>query len=350
MKIVRQISGLRKHQRPVCLAVGFFDGLHLGHQEVLRRTQTYARSLGGEAWAMTFDPHPLKVLAPDAAPQILTDTAHKLSLLRQFGMDGCLLIPFNRRFAAIPAETFLTRLERDIPRLRCIFMGHDWRFGRNGTGDFALLAAWARGRGIVVKRVPAVRRAGIPVSSTRIRKAVSAGDLTGATTLLGRPFSILGTVVPGNRIGRKLGYPTANLDPHNEVSPPTGVYAVQAIVGQTAYPGLVNFGHHPSVKYVPSPLFELHLLDTRLSLYGRGIEVFFLRRLRPEKRFPDLDSLVAQIRRDEQSARRLLGGERLKNLWIRTLQRWRPDTIVPPKQTREKREKKGNRAQVQYGS
>ena len=344
------MSGLRQHKRPVCLAVGFFDGLHIGHQEVLLRTQAYARSIGGEAWAMTFDPHPLKVLAPQAAPELLTDTPHKLSLLKELGMDGCLLIPFNRRFAALSAELFLARLERDLPTLRCIFMGHDWRFGQNGKGGFTLLADWAKTRGIAVEQVPAVQRKGVPVSSTRTRKAVSTGDLPGAAALLGRPFSILGTVVPGNRIGRKLGYPTANLDPHNEVRPPTGVYAVQAVIKRAAYPGIVNFGHHPTIKHAPAPLFELHLLDTRLDLYGRTIEVFFLRQLREEQRFPDVQALVRQIGRDEQRARRLLNTRTLKNLWIRTLQRWRPDTIVPPKQTREKREKKGNRAQTQYGS
>jgi riboflavin kinase/FMN adenylyltransferase len=328
MKIIHQIAGLSRHTRPVCLAVGFFDGVHLGHQEVLRQTLARARAIGGEAWAMTFDPHPLKILAPDSAPLLLTDTRHKLELLRQFGLDGCLLVPFNRRFATTPADVFLKKLERGIPSLHSIFMGNDWRFGHQGTGDSTMLSTWARSRNIRVYQVPCVQNRNQAVSSTRIRKAVSAGRLSAAATLLGRPFSILGTVIQGNRIGRKLGYPTANLDPRNEAHPPTGVYAVQALVGRRSFPGIVNFGHHPTVARVARPLLELHLFDTRTPLYRRRIEVFFLHRLRAEQKFPDLKTLTRQISCDEQAARRVLATPVLKNSWIRALQRWHPEAIV----------------------
>jgi riboflavin kinase/FMN adenylyltransferase len=328
MKIIHQMSGLKRHTRPVCLAVGFFDGVHLGHQEVLRQTLARARAIGGEAWAMTFDPHPLKIISPDSAPLLLTDTPHKLALLRQFGLDGCLLVPFTRRFAATPAEVFLKRLERGIPALHSIFMGDDWRFGHQGKGDRAMLSNWARTRNITVHRVPSIQNRKQAVSSTRIRKAVIAGHLSEAATLLGRPFSILGTVVQGNRIGRKLGYPTANLDPRNEAHPPTGVYVVQALVNRHAFPGIVNFGHHPTVARVSKPLLELHLLDTRMSIYRRRIEVFFLHPLRAEIKFPDLKALTRQIAHDERAARRILASTTLKNSWIRALQRWHPEAIV----------------------
>lgn len=330
MKVIRQMSGLKRTRRPVCLAVGFFDGVHLGHQEVLRKTLARARAVGGEAWAMTFDPHPLKILTPDSAPLLLTDTRHKLELLRQFGLDGCILVPFNRRFAATPAEVFLKRLERGIPSLHTIFMGEDWRFGHKGRGDMAMLTAWAKPRGIKVHRVPSVLYRNRPVSSTRIRAAVTTGRLSEAAALLGRPFSILGTVVPGNRIGRKLGYPTANLDPHNEASPPMGVYAAQAIVNRRVYEGVVSFGHHPTVARVSKPVLELHLLDTRINLYRHRVEVFLLHRLRTEKKFPDLATLTRQIARDVRAARRVLATAAVKNCWNKALQRWHPESIVPP--------------------
>jgi riboflavin kinase/FMN adenylyltransferase len=305
--------------------------------------------MGGEAWAMTFDPHPLKVLQPSSAPPILTSTSHKLDLMRRFGMDGCLLIPFTARFAAVTAETFLARLEKSVPTLAHIFVGEDWRFGSGGSGDTALLAAWARHRGIRLSRVTLVRRESDLVSSTRIREAISKGKLALAARLLGRPFSILGTVKRGNGIGRRLGYPTANLDARNEVRPPTGVYAVRAIVNRRDYAGVVNFGRHPTVQALSAPIFELHLLDAKLPLYGRDIEIFFIARIRGERHFSDLPALVGQIRRDIRTARTLIDTPGAKKLWNNTLQVWHTDTIVPQKEG-IRRVQKGNRAEIKYGS
>ncbi len=329
MKVVRKMSGLRQHKRPICLAVGFFDGVHLGHQNVLRQTIAHARKIGGEAWAMTFDPHPLKILNPKAAPLILTSSPHKLHLLDHFGLDGCLLIPFNRKFAAIKAAAFLKNLERDIPSLAAIFMGHDWRFGHKGMGNLQMLNDWtSRHQGISIHQIEAVQRGGQPVSSTRIRNTVMSGKLAETTALLGRPYSILGTVRHGNHIGHKIGYPTANLDPVNEAHPPTGIYAVQAIIKGTAFPGMVNFGFHPTIAPVKIPLLEVHLFDTKQNFYGHQIEVFFLRKLRNEKKFPDLQVLIQQIRKDEIKARQILASASIKKLWIGTLQKWHPDIIV----------------------
>ncbi|MEI8140879.1 MAG: riboflavin biosynthesis protein RibF [bacterium] len=329
MKIVRHMSGLSERKRPICLAVGFFDGVHLGHQNVLRRTIEHARKIGGEAWAMTFDPHPLKILNPDAAPRMLTTSPHKLHLLQQFGLDGCLLIPFNRKFAAIQAASFLKKLERDIPSLAAIFMGDDWHFGHKGQGNHQMLCDWAAHHpGISIHQIEAVRRGGQPISSTRIRNTVISGKLGESTALLGRPYSILGTVRHGNQIGRKIGYPTANLAPCNEAHPPTGVYAVQTIFNGKSFPGMVNFGFRPTVAPVKKPLVEVYLLDTKQNLYGRQLEVFFLRKLRHEKKYPDLKTLIHQIRKDEIKARQTLASASVKKLWIGTLQKWHPDIIV----------------------
>jgi riboflavin kinase/FMN adenylyltransferase len=277
---------------------------------------------------MTFDPHPLKILNPDAAPRILTTSPHKLQLLKQFGLDGCLLIPFNRKFAAIEATAFLARLKRDIPTLSAIFMGHDWRFGHKGQGGREMLCDWAKQHGISVFQIGAVQRGGNPVSSTRIRNTVIAGKLSETTALLGRPYSILGTVRHGNHIGRKIGYPTANINPGNEAHPPTGIYAIQAIIRNKAYPGIINFGYHPTIAPVKKPLVEVHLFDTKRNLYGSQLEVYFLKKLRNETKFADLDTLLAQIRRDESQARKTLESHRVKKLWNNTLQKWHPDIIV----------------------
>lgn len=328
VKIERHIRDMRQRKRPVFLAAGFFDGVHLGHQEVLRKAVAAARAEGGEAWAMTFDPHPMKVLTPDTAPLMLTDTAHKLQLLRRCGIDGCLLIPFTRRFAATTAAGFLNEIQHGIPALSAIFMGHDWRFGHRGEGNFVMLKTWGKSNGVDVHQVPSVRHAGHAVSSTRIRNAISLGNLNEAAALLGRPFSVLGTVVAGMRIGRKLGFPTANLEAHNEAFPPIGIYAAQAIVGRRAYSGVISYGYHPSVKRLRHPLLELHLLDTRINLYRRVIEVYFLRRLRAERTFPRLPDLIRQIGKDVQTARKVLAHPSLKKMWIKTLQTWHPDIIV----------------------
>jgi len=331
MKIARHMSELRQNKRPICLAVGFFDGVHLGHQNVLRRTIEHARKIGGEAWAMTFDPHPLKILNPDVAPLILTTSPHKLQLLEEFGLDGCLLIPFNRKFASLQASAFLKRIERDIPTLSAIFMGHDWHFGHKGQGNHQMLCAWAKLHpGISIHQIEAVQRGGKPISSTRIRNTIIAGKLAESTALLGRPYSILGSIQHGNHIGRKIGYPTANLDPSNEAHPPTGIYAIQALFDGESCPGIVNFGFRPTISPLKSALLEVHLFGVKPNLYGRQIEVFFLRKLRNEKKFPNLETLIRQIRKDVIQARQILASGPVKKLWIRTLQKWHPDIIVPP--------------------
>ncbi len=334
MKLVRQMEAMRKMEAPLFLAAGFFDGVHRGHRAVLQRTVRRAKAAGGQAWAITFDPHPLKVLDPCAAPLLLTSTRHKLELMQQLGIDGCLLIPFTRRFASTPAEDFLASLAVNLPTLKRVLVGEDWRFGKSGRGDTRMLDAWATSRGITLERVAPVRHRHDVISSTRIREAIAKGQLLSAAALLGRPFSILGTVTHGNRIGRKLGFPTANLDPHSEVRPPVGVYAVQAITNDGDHPGIVNFGYHPSICPTRSPLIELHLLDSSPHLYGKRVEIFFMARLRAERHFKSTTALITQIEKDITLARLKLSTPSQKKLWNRTLQTWHPDTIVAPPKTK----------------
>ena len=265
---------------------------------------------------MTFDTHPLKVLRPARAPRLLTSTPHKLRLLAALDVEGCLVIPFTVALARQTPVQFVSLLARSAPTLRHIVVGGNWTFGRRGCGTPARLARLAAAHGITVAAVPPIAWRRRPVSSTRIRAAVEAGKLRDAAAMLGRPFSLLGTVVPGHRLGRKLGFPTANLDPHNEVAPPNGVYAVRARWRGADYPGLVNIGVRPTVTGTdvrsrgarpPPRVIELHLLGIRRRLYGRTIEVSFLRRLRAERRFPSLAALQRQIRADTRAAERWFG-------------------------------------------
>jgi riboflavin kinase/FMN adenylyltransferase len=306
MKTTENLCALRRVRRPIVLAAGFFDGVHRGHQKVIGRAVARAAGIRGQAWVLTFDAHPLRILAPERAPLLLTSTGHKLRLLERLGVDGCLVIPFTRQLAGIEPSDFVERLARCIPSLREILVGGNWRFGRHGRGDARLLARLGAAKGFGVTVVRAVSRGGEPVSSTRIRARILRGRLAEAARMLGRPFGILATVVPGRSLGRRLGYPTANLDPHDEVVPPRGVYAVWARAGGRIHEGVLNFGVRPTLGRDRHPTLELHLLDFSASLYGREVEVFFVRRLRPERAFPSEQALTRQIAADVRQARAVL--------------------------------------------
>ncbi len=308
MIVIHDLKPLQQRGKPIVLACGFFDGVHIGHRRVLERALAGARRLGGEAWVMTFDAHPLKVLKPEAAPLLITSTNHKLALLRQTGLDGCILLPFTRELAATPAEDFAQWLFHCAPTLREVVTGENWRFGAKAQGTPQMLADLGAHMQIQVIAAPPVMHGGETVSSSRIRQAITCGDLAKAAVMLGRPPSVLGTVVHGRAIGRTLGYPSANIDPHNEALPPLGVYAVQAFVDGTLYDGAMNFGTRPTFdrdQAVP-PLLELHLLDFNGSLYDQDIEAFFIERLRDEWYFATIDELKTQIADDVRRTREIL--------------------------------------------
>lgn len=309
MKITDRLSTLRNERRPVCMAAGFFDGIHRGHRMVLLSTLAAARDCNGTAWVLTFDTHPMKVLSPSRAPPLLTSGEHKARLLASLGIDGCLMLKFTRSFAGLEPARFVDELCRNSPTLQTMVVGSNWRFGKNGAGDFRRLRALMQERGIRVFAVQPVMWHGSAVSSTRIRNSVTRGRLGDAFNMLDRPFSILGTVGRGRKVGRTLGFPTANLDPHNEVRPPNGVYAVQAdIGGHIVVDGVMNIGTRPTFSSgAPAAVtFELHLPHFTGNLYGRTVEVFFVRKLRGERRFRSPSALAAQIARDVESAFRSL--------------------------------------------
>lgn len=307
MRTFPRLTVLKTKRLPVFMAAGFFDGVHLGHRKVIERTISAARTRGGEAWILSFDKHPLAVLNPAKAPQLLTSTAHKLQLLARLDVDGCILLPFTRTLAATEPEVFINRLHRGCPTLSEIVVGRNWRFGKHGAGDAAMLRKLGKAVGFTTTVVDPVIRGGKPVSSTRIRDLLARGRLDKAAAMLGRPVGILGTVYRDRQLGRRLGFPTANLDPRSEVLPPHGVYAVLALVGETLFDGVLNLGTRPTFAgESPGTSAELHLLDVNKKLYGRDIEVFFIKRLRNERTFRSHAALKRTIAADVDHAREVL--------------------------------------------
>lgn len=308
MHFLHSIAELAAVPGPVFLAIGVFDGVHLGHQAVIRRALDDARAAGGTAVVVTFKPHPLRVTRPEHAPRLLTATRHKARLIERLGVDDLLIVPFTGDFAAMPPERFVLQLHDACRPLREICVGHSWEFGKGRAGNLALLKRMGGQFGFDEVGIPAVMIEGEVVSSTLIRAAVEAGDLGKAARLLGRDFTLLGTVVQGEQIGRTLGFPTANLSVHNEQFPPNGVYAVEAEHQGQVFPGVVNIGVRPTIATATGArLLELHLLDFTGDLYGQELEVHFRGFLRAEQKFASLDALKAQIACDVAKARRILG-------------------------------------------
>lgn len=311
MNILTSIPDLARVPGPVHLAIGVFDGVHLGHKTVIEHALNDARKAGGTAVVVTFDPHPARVLRPDRAPRLLTSTPHKVRLLRALGISHLLVIRFDAAFAAASPEEFILSLHAACKPLVEICVGHEWAFGRNRTGNLELMQKLGDRLGFKEIGVPAVAVEGQVVSSTLIRGLVEAGDLKTASKFLGREYTILGTVVEGDHLGTKLGFPTANLRTHNEQFPPNGVYAVEALHRNRTYQGVVNIGVRPTVKTQDSPkLLELHLFDFHKDIYGEDVEVIFRKYLRTERKFDSLDDLKSQIAKDAHEARLALQTER----------------------------------------
>jgi len=308
MLVLRSIPELAQIPGPVFLAIGVFDGVHLGHRAVIERAARDAKAAGGTAVVVSFDPHPVRVLRPEQAPRLLTSTMHKIRLISELGVRHFLLIPFDAAFGATPPEQFIRQLAAAC-HLKEICVGHQWSFGKGRTGNLELLRRLADELGFDEVGVQAVCINGEIVSSTLIRGAVQSGDLAKAARLLGRDYSILGTVVQGDQIGRKLGFPTANLSAHNEQFPPNGVYAVDAMLNGERLKGIVNIGVRPTIAHATGVrLLELHIFDFDRDIYGQDIEVFFRAFIRPEQKFAGLDELKAQIAKDVEQARGILAG------------------------------------------
>jgi riboflavin kinase/FMN adenylyltransferase len=307
MKILRSIPELAFLPGPLFLAIGVFDGVHRGHQAVISTSAGHARTANGTPVVVTFDPHPMKVLRPRNAPHLLTATQHKIKLIRTLGVQHLLIIKFDKAFAATPPKDFVQQLVTHSKPLREICVGHKWSFGKDRRGNLALLRMLGGQDDFDVVGLPAVTLGNSElVSSTAIRHAIEGGDLAKAAEMLGREYTILGTVVRGEHLGKKIGFPTANLSAHSEQFPPNGVYFAQAMLDGVVYPGVINLGYRPTVSTTKSErVLEIHLLDFDQDIYGKDVEVRFVRYLRPEQKFENLDALTQQIDLDVQQARKL---------------------------------------------
>jgi len=292
-------------------AIGVFDGVHVGHQSLLRMVVEWAAQRGGTPVVVTFQRHPQLALE-GTRPPCITSLRHRLRLFEGLGVGLALVLNFDERLAAMSAEDFLRQVLCERLGARGLALGHDQRFGRGGLGDAALARRMGGELGLEVRVAPAVRVAGEVVSSTAVRSAIKAGWLERAAAMLGRPVSALGTVVRGQGKGRTLGCPTANLDLHYELQLPEGVYAGKAQASGREHDAVVNIGRRPTfaphgLAYLDAePLVEAHLLDFSGDLYGQELEVRFLKRLREERVFPSAEALKEQMARDVAQARRAL--------------------------------------------
>lgn len=305
MHVLRGLQRPAGLNRPLFLAVGNFDGVHVGHQAIMRALVSEAAREGASPGAMTFDPHVRRVLEPDRPLPLLTSLADRAALLAGLGVEWLWVVPFDRRLAAMEAEAFARGVLVEGLGVRRVFVGEAFRFGRGGLGDAETLAR----AGLEVRALPAVQRRGRRVSSTAVRELLAAGDVAAAAELLGRPHVVEGLVVPGAGRGRGLGFPTANVEVREDgtMLPAGGVYAVEACApGSGRAPGVANLGVRPTFGDVGRPVLEVHLLDRDCDLAGRVVRVAFVARLRDERRFPSAEALVRQLRQDVEHARQVL--------------------------------------------
>jgi riboflavin kinase/FMN adenylyltransferase len=311
MHVVRLDGSAGRSASAAAVTVGNFDGVHLGHAALCEAVVREARAASGEAAALTFDPHPSRVLAPERAPATLTTIAQRAELLAGLGVDRVAVVPFTRELSHVPAEEFARRLLSEALGARVVVVGFNFRFGSGRKGDVTALEVLGRTLGFRVVAVPPVVVDGAPVSSTRVREALARGAVEAAAGLLGRDYFVDGAVIRGVGRGRTLGIPTANLDPVNEILPGGGVYAARVRVPGEAQSvaAVVNVGRRPTFGG-GATLVEAHLLDFEGDLYGRELRVAFAARLRDEQRFSGPDVLKKQIARDVAAARQLLRGPR----------------------------------------
>ncbi len=288
------------------VTIGNFDGVHLGHRAILGLVVQRARELGGQAVAVTFNPHPVKVLRPEVNLPLLTTQDQKLKLLTASGLDAVVVLPFTTEFAALPARDFVRQYFCERLRAREVVVGHDYCFGRGREGNIDLLKEMGEIYGFTVQVVWAVEVDRAVVSSSLIRALLRLGKVTEAGRLLGRPYGVAGRVIQGKGRGAKLlGVPTANILTPNELLPSTGIYAVWVRRGEEILPGVANIGTCPTFDNSELSL-EVHLMEFSGDLYGENLEVRFVTRLREEQRFPSLEALAAQIHADIAAARQAL--------------------------------------------
>jgi|SRR6266403_1666316 len=305
MELIRGLGNAGRRGSGCVMTIGTYDGIHLGHQALLARLNEHAKQRGTPAVLLTFEPVPREYLAPNDPPARLTSLRERWRILSGTPLDYLWLLRFGGALRNLPGEAFAQLLTREL-RPRLVVVGHDFRFGRNGEGTAAVLAAAGTHMGFDVDVLVPVMLDGERISSSGVRAALACGDFERARRWLGRPWSMRGRVMPGKGLGRDLGFPTANLPLERRRAPVAGIFAVRVHgVGSTALPGVASLGTRPTVAGVEA-LLEVHLFDFCGDLYGREIEVEFVAKLRDEIWFVTLEALTAQVRRDAADARRIL--------------------------------------------
>ncbi len=307
MNSIAQYAGLENAAlppAPLHLAIGMFDGVHLGHRAVIEAAVQSARRCGGTAAVLTFSPHPSVIFRPAQPTRLIMDLANKARVLHRLGVDALVVQPFTPEFAQLAAEEFIPWLKQRAPQLAAIYVGENFRFGRGRKGDIALLVAEGRKHGLTVFSAPRVNFDGEPISSTRIRALLEAGDVAAANALFGYSYFAEGPVVPGKRLGRTIGFPTLNVAWAPDLRPRFGVYVVRVAGAKsvTALPGVANYGLRPTLEQAVEPLLEAHVLGECPFETGDLVTVKWLRFLRPEKKFSGVEELRAQIAKDRAEA------------------------------------------------
>lgn len=289
---------------PCAVTIGNFDGVHRGHQAMFTRLKAAATERGLPTAVMTFEPHPREVFTREQAPARLTSLREKIELFKSHAIDRVVLARFSRRFANLSAEEFIERILMTGIQARWILVGDDFRFGAKRAGDFVLLKQCGAARGFEVESLPSVLAGGVRVSSTAVREALAQGELALAAQFLGRPYSISGRVVHGDKLGHALGYPTANIQMKHNKPPLSGIFAVELCgIDGCRLPGVASLGVRPTVKQNGAATLEVHVFDFHERIYGAHVRVDFLHKLRDEEKFPDLPALIAQIARDVADAK-----------------------------------------------
>jgi riboflavin kinase/FMN adenylyltransferase len=307
MNVWNALDAFPTGREPICATIGNFDGVHLGHQAILASVVGAAKSRSAPSLLITFDPHPLAVVAPSRGPKLLQTRRQKLETLEATGLDGILLLPFDRELASLTGEDFFGAYLASRIKFATVHVGSNFRFGRARGGDIRLLQTIGAELGFSVVAVPPVTIEGETVSSSAIRTAIEVGDVGRARAHLGRPFAIIGEVVHGDGRGRAIGFPTANIAVDNETIPRRGVYITETSVFGSRFPSLTNVGVRPTFGGTTLSV-ESHLLEVDEDLYGERVEVRFLARLRDEAKFADSAELADQLARDQAAATSYFSG------------------------------------------
>lgn len=307
MKVYRSLEEYQQGKKTVA-TIGTFDGVHLGHKVILNRIKNAAREIGGESVLISFHPHPRLVLFPENNPLRLLQTLdEKITLLEEFGIDKLLLIPFSREFSRIPSKAFIKDILIHTVGIKKIIIGYDHRFGKNRTGGLEELEELAEEGRYDVEEIPAQTIDDANISSTKIRRALMEGDIETATQYLGYPYTFAGEVINGEKQGRKLGFPTANIDPEDDrkLIPCNGIYFVRVLLGEEVHFGLMNVGHKPTMGEFDRSQ-EVWIYNFDRDIYGRKLRVEILEYMREEKKFDSLEALISAMNQDKANGRELI--------------------------------------------